>query len=295
MKKKFFLSILGIGFWMQAQAQEIKATVDNLAVYTTKDTLDGWHTSGLVGVTFGQTSLTNWVAGGDNTVSGDFMLNLMANYLKGKWFCDNSLAVEYGLLYASSNDYWQKAADKLNLVSVGGHEISKKWSAAALLDFNTQIAKGYNYPDREHYISTGMAPGYLNLALGFTYKPDKNYTFFLSPIAERLLFVLDDSLSATGAFGIDPGKKIRFETGAYLMVSTKQTLAGNLSLISNVNFFTPYNKDFGHIDVNWDLLLSWKLNKLLTATVSTTVRYYEKEIQRVQFKEIFGLGLTYKF
>jgi len=234
------------------------------------------------------------VAGGNNTLSGDFIFNASMNYLKDKIFWDNNLALEYGTIYSSSTD-WMKAADKLSLTSIAGRKISKTWSVSALLNFYTQFANGYNYPDRSNYISTLMAPGYLDLALGFTYKPNAKYSLFLSPVTERATFVLDDSLSSAGAFGITPGKKTKFETGAYVLATTTQTISSNLNLISSLDLFTPYSEDFGHINVNWDLLLNYKLNKLLTATLNTTLRYYEKEIEKVQFKEILGLGFTYKF
>jgi Protein of unknown function (DUF3078). len=295
MKSKNLLLLVFItGFVSVLSAQE-KATVDQLAAYAVKDTLKGWKTSGLVGLTFGQTSLTNWAAGGDNTVTGDFTVNLTANYLNDKWFWDNNLMAEFGLVNSSANDYWQKAADQLNFTSIVGRNLTKKWAFSALLNFKTQFAKGYNYPDTEHYISTFMAPAYGDLALGFTYKPDPKYTIFLSPLAERATFVLNDSLSDIGALGVDPGEKIKWETGAYLMASTNQTLATNLSLISTLDMFTPYNSDFGKVNINWNLLLNYKFHKLFTATLNTTVRYYDSEISKVQLKEILGLGLTYTF
>jgi len=292
--KKIFLVLAGLFILMGAYAQDSKTAAGNLTTYVSTDTVQGWKYSGLTSLTFGQTSLQNWVAGGNNTVSGDFIFNASVNYLKDKVFWDNNLAVEYGLIYSSATD-WMKAADKLNLTSIAGRKISKTWSLSALLNFYTQFANGYNYPDRSRYISTLMAPGYLDIALGFTYKPNAKYSLFLSPITERATFVLNDSLSNVGAFGVDPGKKTKFETGAYLLASTTQKISSNLNLISSVDLFTPYTKDFGHINVNWDLLVNYKINKLLTATLNTTVRYYEKEITKVQFKEILGLGLTYNF
>jgi hypothetical protein len=107
--------------------------------------------------------------------------------------------------------------------------------------------------------------------------------------------VLDDSLSNIGAFGVEQGKKTRFETGAYLLAKMSQTIAPDLNLISSLDLFTPYTSDFGNINVNWNLLLNYKINKLLTANVNTTLRYYEKEITKIQFKEIIGLGFTYTF
>jgi len=292
--RKTYLLLAGFFILMNVQAQKTKATVNNLTNYVKEDTTQGWKHSGISSLAFGQTSLQNWVAGGNNTVSGDFIFNASLNYLNDKVFWDNNLSIEYGLVYSSATD-WQKATDKMNFTSIGGRKIAKHWSVSALLSFYTQFANGYNYPDREHYISTLMAPGYLDAAVGFSYKPNKNYSVFISPLSERAIFVLNDSLSNAGAFGVKPGKKTKFETGAYLLASTNQALTKDLSLISALDLFTPYTEDFGHIDINWNLLLNYKINKLLTATFNTTLRYYEKEISKIQFKEILGLGLTYKF
>lgn len=295
MKKRVLLSLcMVVGCILSLNAQD-KKVVDNLSAYKSKtDTLSGWQFKGVTGVTFGQTSLTNWSAGGENTVSINAILNATANYRKGHWFWDNNLSAEYGMIYSSTND-WQKSADKINLNSIAGREMSKKWSGAFLLNFYTQFSKGYNYPDKDNHISTFMAPGYLDGALGFTYKPNKDYTIFVSPLAERATFVLDNTLSDQGAFGVDPGKKTKWETGAYLMANSNQTIVENLQLITVLDMFTPYTEDFGNVNINWNVLLSYKFNKLFTASLNTTLRYYDKEIQKVQFKEIFGLGFTYNF
>jgi hypothetical protein len=296
MKKIYYLwMFLLMVFSSVLYAQNTKSTVDKLSAYAHKDTLEGWKHSGLVGLTFGQTSLSKWAAGGENsTITGNFTLNVSANYLKGEWFWDNNLLVEYGMIYASSTD-WQKAADKLNVNSIGGRKISEKWAVAGMLNFNTQFTKGYKYPNRNNYISTLFAPAYLDAALGFSYRPSPKYRFFLSPIAEREIFVLDDSLSNAGALGVDKGKKVDFETGAYVIGNTNQTITANLSLISSTYLFTPYNEKFGNFDVVWDLLLTYKLNRYFTASLNTTLRYYEDEIKAIQSKEIFGLGITYTF
>jgi len=294
--KKVFLLLAALFILMGSYAQDAKKVAADLTNYVNTDTTRGWHHFGLSSFTFGQTSLTNWAAGGNNSISGDFIINTSLNYTNDKVFWDNSLFLEYGLMYSSASvPDWMKAADKLNFTSIAGRKISKTWSYSALLNFYTQFAKGYKYPNMDTYISNLMAPGYLELALGFTYKPNKKYSVFLSPLTERATFVLDDSLSRAGAFGVAPGKKSLFQTGAYVLATTNQALAKNLNLMSSLDLFTPYSKDFGHIDVNWNLLLNYKLSKVLTASLSTTLRYYEKETVKVQFKEIFGLGLAYNF
>ncbi|MDR1371983.1 MAG: DUF3078 domain-containing protein [Dysgonamonadaceae bacterium] len=299
MKKVNFLSVMlpVLVLAGSLNAQDSK-TIDNMSRYSSKNEKKGWTHSGIANLTFGQSSLDNWIAGGDSwSITNNALLNFKFDYLKNEWFWDNMLEAEYGMINAETTGN-RKASDKLNINSVGGYKISNKWAAAALCNFKTQFAKGYDYANRkstDNYISKLFAPAYLDFAFGFTYKPAPNYSIFLSPLAERTTFVLDDSLSNAYAYGVKQGKKVMFETGSYIMGRAEQTLTKDLTLISSLYLFTPYNKYFGNIDTNFNLLLNWKLNKFLSASLNTTLRYYDREIQRLQVKEIFGLGLTYTF
>ena len=46
-----------------------------------------------------------------------------------------------------------------------------------------------------------------------------------------------------------------------------------VQMITTADFFTPYSDQFGNIDVNWDVLISMKINKFLSATLNTTLKY----------------------
>lgn len=140
-------------------------------------------------------------------------------------------------------------------------------------DLNTQFYKGYNYPDKSHYISKFFAPAYSNISLGMDFRPKSNYSLYLSPIAGKLTFVEDDYLSNEGAFGVDPGDRFRAEIGAYIKAKAEQKIMENVNLITSVDFFTPYDKQFGNVDVNWDVLINMKINKYLSATLNTTLKY----------------------
>ncbi len=260
-----------------------------------KDSLSGWKFSGLATLNFGQVALVNWTAGGENTISGNALINASMNYSKNKWAWDNSFDLQYGTTYSSAND-WQKNLDKISVSSQLGYQINTKWYYAFLADFNSQFDKGYDYAkDPDHYISKFMAPAYTNLALGIDYKPKKDYSFFLSPITVRTTFVLDDSLATANAFGMENGDNYKIEPGAYFVAKVSQNLMENVDLITKLDIFTPYDSEFGRLDTNWEILINCKINKFLTATINTTFRYYENESKKLQIKEMFGLGVSYKF
>ena len=180
-----------------------------------------WKFSGVSGLNLAQTSLTNWAAGGENSVAWNLYLNASANYKKGDWSWDNALITDFGKTFTTSNK-WLKSVDKLNFSTKVGRNISKHWSISALGDFLTQFARGYdsdtnpNIPgNKDKYISTLLAPGYLTLAIGADYKPNEDFSLLLSPITGKMTFVLDNRLSAAGAFGVMLGYMVGTPQGAF--------------------------------------------------------------------------------
>lgn len=263
-----------------------------------------WVLKGVTGVNLSQTAMTNWAAGGENSVAGNAYLNGSLTHKKGNWLWVTNLVLDYGLSKTKSQGL-RKNTDKINLSTQLGYTTDNIWFYTIMGDLNTQFAKGYNYPDKEYYISKFFAPAYSNIALGIEYRPKSNYSVFLSPISTKMTFVEDDYLSRLGAFGVDPGKRFKIEAGAYLKARAEMDLMENVKMISTADFFTPYSKNFGNVDVNWDVLLSMKVNKFLSATINTTLKYDDdvptfddngqKRGPKVQFKEVLGIGLAYNF
>jgi len=293
---KYFLVIVAL--LLSAVNTNAQTDADTTEVKT-------WNLKGSAGLNFSQTSLSNWSAGGDNAVAGNAFLNAGLDYKKGHWLWQNTLALEYGLTWTDTNNS-QKSTDKIEIGTQIGYTTDNKWYYSAMADFKSQFAKGYNYPNRDNYISKFMAPAYSNVSVGIEYKPaDKFYSVYFSPLAGKFTFVNDDYLSDLGSFGVDPGDKFRAEFGAYLKGKLEKDIMENVKLMTDANFFTAYDKSFGNVDVEWNLLLNMKINKYLNASLSTTLKYDDdvKYIDsdgnqhgaRVQFKEILGVGIGYNF
>jgi hypothetical protein len=271
----------------------------------TADTTKIWKIDGNTSINFSQVSLTNWAEGGDGSFSGTFLFNINANKKKNKHYWDNNFALEYGLVKSESEGL-KKSVDRINLSSKYGYELSKKWFLSALYDYKTQMSDGYNYPNDSDYISRFMAPGYMNLALGFDYKPNDNFSLILSPTSTKFTFVLDKYLSDQGSFGVDPGDQFRSEFGAYIkMVYLKKELISNVDFETKLDLFSNYLDNPQNVDVNWDLKLDMKINKYLSAKFGTSMRYDDnidyidgdgvKHGPRLQLKQFLGVGLSFKF
>ncbi|BAR49679.1 hypothetical protein TFKS16_2214 [Tannerella forsythia KS16] len=265
-----------------------------------------WKKSGSSSLTFGQTSFTNWAAGGNNSVSVLASFAGKLGYEKDPWMWDNSVDLGYGLSYQGSDQI--KNDDHIDLATRLGYKASSLWAYAAELNFKSQFYKGYGkYPveDETKYISKFMAPGYLISSVGVNYThPKEDFKVLLSPMSEKMTFVTDRRLSDEGTYGVDQGKKVFAEFGALAKATYSRKFTENV-LFGTELLLTSAYRTFGNVDMDWRLSLDWKLNKYFTFKANTYLLYDDnikfvdkdgtRKGPRVQFKEVIGLGFGYIF
>ena len=282
------------------------------------DTIMGWKKGGVLGLNLAQTSLTNWAAGGQNSLAVNGYFSVFANYKQDKSSWDNSLDLGYGLLKQGNDDYFTKTDDKIDFLSKYGREAFKNFNYAALLNFKTQMSPGYKYPDTENKISDLFAPAYLLLAAGLDYKPNDHFSAFISPLTAKFTFVTDPDLSDDGAFGVTPGETVRGEIGGYLRtIYTRGDFKGeflkNVAFTTKLDLFSNYADNPQNIDVSWEILVALKVNDFLSVNFNTHLLYDDNILvpvdrngngefesteapgPRTQFKEILGVGFSLKF
>ena len=181
---------------------------------------DYWTESLKTNIKFGQTSLTNWAAGGDNTVTLQAFVDGNANYKKDDLFWNNRLQLDYGFVYASSKPILQKSDDRIYLESKLGYKNAemRNFSFSANYDFKSQFSTGYDYltpavpdgyeslEDLKHKdkinlwkdarkVKSGfLAPAYTNLALGIDLKPWKWLSLNFAPLTGGVVIVRDEGL-----------------------------------------------------------------------------------------------------
>ena len=279
--------------------------VGTLSAQTADSTqISPWTKEGFAGLKLTQVSLTNWAAGGDNSVAFDLQGTYQINYKKGKHLWNNRIELAYGL-NKTGDDGTRKANDKIYLNTNYGYAIAKSWYASAFATFQTQFSPGYDYSvNKDIAISEFMAPAYLTTGLGFTYDPGKIFAVVLSPAAWRGTFVLNDRLSDEGAYGVDPGKHLLSSFGANLKGEAKYEFLKNMTVYSRLDLYSDYLHKPLNIDVNWEVQVNMIINKWFSTTLTTNLMYDDdvKIVQkdgtkgaRVQFKEILGVGVQFNF
>ena len=268
----------------------------------TKDSL--WTTSGYAGLKLTQVSFTNWATGGDNAFAFDLQGTYQADYKHNRHVWKNRLELAYGL-NKTKGDGLKKTSDKIYLNSNYGYEIYKNLYASAILNFQSQFTRGYDYAiSRDISVSEFMSPGYLMTGFGVTWRPNKYFTAVFSPVAWRGTFVLNKRLSDEGAFGVKPGKNLLSELGANLKLESKYEFLKNMTVYSRLDLYSDYLRKPQNVDVNWEVQLNMVINKWFSTTLTTNLVYDDdvliglsdgRRVKRVQFKELLGVGLQFNF
>jgi hypothetical protein len=291
--KKLFALALSLTSLYALSAQDAQNAPDSI-----------WISHGTAGINLTQVGLTNWAAGGDNSIAFDANFHYGLDHKKGKHLWQNRLELGYGLNDTKTNGT-RKTNDKIYFSSNYGYQLAPKWYASFMMTFQTQFDKGYNYSVSSHRaISRFMAPGYLTLGPGATWTPNDWFKLTVSPATWRATFVLDDRLSNLGAFGVKPGRKILNQFGGNVTAEVKKNIMENVTLYSRLSLFSDYLGKPQNVVVNWDTQLNMKVNKWLSANFMLNMIYDDKVIihdknghygPRVQLKETLGVGLQMGF
>ena len=133
-------------------------------------------------------------------------------------------------------------------------------------------------PNRNNVTSTFMAPGYPILALGIDVKPSPSWSVFLAPFTSKSTYVLNDSLSQAGMFGVDAGARSRHEIGGTIRIGLKQDVTENVTYTAWMDLFSNYLEEPEAIDVFTDHLLTLKVNDWLATTLGLTLMY-DKDVE----------------
>jgi hypothetical protein len=279
-----------------------------------------WESTNNFTLDISEVAFVNWNAGGSNSISALYGMNIVRTYLNDGFRWDNRFRFRYGINQQEGQEL-RKTDDDLEFNSSFGYEISKnsKWFYTGKFRFKTQVARGFDYPDTEVSISEFMAPGYIFLGAGARFVETKsNFELYLSPLTQKSTFVLNQRLANQGAFGvreavrddqdviIREGKTSRDELGILVTNDFEQKLFESTVLSSRISLYTDYLNNFGNIDIDWELVLDFKINSFMRANLGAHIRYDDdikvqneaqdgsliQEGPKIQLKQQLGIGIA---
>ena len=264
-----------------------------------------------------QTSLTNWVKGGESSISTSMDITGYANYedKQTEVFSSNFARLKYGLI-ASRDNGVRKNMDLLETNSKLNHKAFGKFDFSAIMLFKTQIAKGYNYPNDSVPVSKFLNPAILTIGLGLDYKPNKSTSISFAPLSYKATFVTDTAGIDQTKYGISKGKRSLHEPGVSLLVSNEFKPFKTVSIINRLQLFTNYIHNPQNVDVDWEIIATASLNWFTDVRFNTQLIFdddtrtgvfdkkgnpvlgpdgQQKKSARIQFKELLGFSFVFRF
>ena len=287
-----------------------------------------WTNTLVTSLSFGQTYLSQWAAGGYNNYSLSGSVDGTAKYAKEKLLGNTRLQLDYGQMYSADKPILQKTKDRIYLESKWGLETPVKHLAySASFDFKTQFGKNYGYgtpkangedePTRQDWLdartlkSGFLAPAYINLGLGVLWTPKPWFSLNFAPLSGGGVFVDIPDLRKTYGMqlreeGLDEAigsnfKAFRLEFGAQLKIDMSWVINDVFTYGTQITAFYNYLTPTVEPRITWDNKISWKLAKYFTLNLSTFMIYdplvqvnpNREDGKGLQFKEFFELGFTY--
>jgi hypothetical protein len=302
-----FLAFVVIHCW--AQDETVKKLKAESGTGIKKDVADTtqslWKKGGLINLNIAQGSLSNWAAGGEDfSLAVGFLFNYYAFYKNGRHSWDNNIDFMVGYLKTTSLGS-RKNDDRFDILSKYGYALTEKLSLAGLINFRAQMFKGYSFTSdgKKTLSSAFFSPAYLLISPGLDWKPNKDLSIFISPLSARWTFVMDDTLSAKGSYGVPAGKKSRNEIGAFLSINYLKEFNKVLAYKGRLDLFSNYKNKPQNIDLFMTNLVSLKISKAFSATWSLDL-IYDDDVRifgtygkspGLQVKSLVGIGILWRY
>ncbi len=315
----FIISLYSV----KAQDKDLTKKLKETKTDIPDSSIKTWRAGGFGSLLFNQTSLSNWAAGGENSVAITTIANAWLKYFHKKLKWETDLNFTYGIQRIGKGDF-QKNNDQINLISRFGVKARKNLYYLALLNLLTQATPTFK---DSVLASHFFAPAWVLAGVGLEYTKDaKDFSLFFAPALGKFTIVNNVQLADAGAYGVTPaeydtagnliahGKKLRKEFGAMLMANYSKKIKDYMEIKSFLQLFNNYtdpNKpNRKNIDVNFQTLLNFKISEYITTSLNVQIIYDndidipvddngdgtpDRTAPRTQIMEVFGLGVTYKF
>ena len=253
---------------------------------------------GNYGLNINQLALSNWAAGGENAWTGKAFANFALIYHKKRFEQKLVGAFAFGISRFGDKRI-EKQDDKIDLTYSLSLDSKTQWNISAVATFNTQFANGYKYPNDSTIISTFFAPAYLTVSAGYSYKTkDEHLQVFMSPLAGKVTFVMNQELADKGAFGVKkgyynqdsiwiPGENIAPAIGINVIINYKQPISKSINYTTMLNTFYNYlerrDDDRLRLDVNWENTIHFTITKFLSTILFSISIFFPIQIFTIKF------------
>jgi len=257
-----------------------------------KQIKDGFNPQFSTGILLTQSSYNNWQRGGENSLAWTLNNDGSLLYKKHTFEWITGLKTAFGQTRVGSQEF-RKTEDRLEFESLCSKQIKKYLSPFVSFFLQTQFAPGYKYnfdssnnQEIKTQISGFWDPAHLLQSIGSRLQPFPGMNVRLGFAAKEILTRKFKEYSG--------GKWYSIEAGMEVVANFNREILPKTHLKSDLRLFSAFER-FQVIQMTWESHLSLKFNKFFSANIRLFI-YYEPDItEKIQIKEIMGVGFSYSF
>ena len=272
----------------------------------------GWRNKIIASVNFNQASFTNWQAGGASNLSVAGGLRSNFEQVEPTFIWRNLGNLEYGIIKQSDEDL-QKSIDVIEFESLYTRRVEfylKPYASAAV---KTQFSSGRNY-DEKTGSSNGIPifpvtsdfadPLYLaqSAGVGYTIIPGVMTTRFGFSMREVITDIFrgyainddeeDLGLDFDACVNNPDCDRHKIESGLESITEYARKFDEDAIFTSRLGLFYSFNQ-LEELDMNWRNDLVVKVLSILNVNFGLELQYDDDVIQKLQIKQLLGLGVSY--
>ncbi len=259
-----------------------------------------WYKEATGLVQFSQNYVSpNWYQGGNSSFAMFANVKGTIKYDAKKWLTwentgewQEGFSTTFGdsLRKVNMTDDFLKLYSKLNLKIK-----TDKLYGSFTLDFQTPFFN--TWKENTNTLKTGsFTPIRFNWALGVDYKPMKNMSLVLSPLAYKLVYARDTIHVTPSTYGISSGNTLS-TFGSSVRLEWKWRPLREVYLETVFYAYTNYKM----VELDWEITCDFIINRYMSTRLTLHPRYDSSVIMdgddhaKMQFKELLSIGFAHKF
>lgn len=273
---------IGFGLAQQGFSKEKKETEKKVQ----------WQKKLIGAINLMQMSYSNWAQGGENSVAWSIRIDGEAKRNGGKWEWLFTNCMTFG---QNKQEKLQArtTVDKIDMDGAITWKLGSRVNPYFGVGVLTQFSKGYDYKKTPAMPKSNFwDPAYLTQSAGARVRIKD---VFNSQLGIGLKETMTDQYTR---YSDNPNteevERFRFETGIESKSNLNVNLMQNLQVRSKLELFSSF-EHFDVVDIRWDSIFTAKLNKYIVVTLNIQINYDKDVIDKIQIKEMAGIGFSYNF
>lgn len=251
-------------------------------------------------LTFNQAYFSNWISGGMSSLSGLFGVNYHIDYSDRTGLAwDTNIILSVGFTEIPDLNITRKTDDRFEIESIVGKPMLGHWKFAGTVKLKTQLFEGFQMfaeqGDTRRLTTDRFSPVLLQTGIGFYYKKQDNFWLNITPASARFIFIdkkfTTDIADNTTYLGVEKGKGSAFFLGFALTGLYRTKLMDNISMVNRFNIYSNYLREFANVDFEINTSIRFKVNNAISSNIVFHAIYDHDIVQKLQFRELFGMGI----